>query len=393
MSPPPPDAPARDLSATVVRLCRALRERGVPATPAEGVDAVRALEAVDLGDRREVYLALRAVLTTRRDDEPAFREAFESVWAGEEGADPLPAPRPVEPLGRTTREPRGRGPARRPGPEAPRTLRSWMGRGEGEAEEGATGIRAVSRRQATGPKDFSTYGTEELESVRRAAERIARRLARKRSRRWKPSRRGRRVHLRRTIRRAVGTGGDLVELVFRERKRKKTKLVVLCDVSGSMDLYSRVLLQFLFALQKAFDRVETFVFSTGLSRITGALREGSYLGALDRLAREVEGWSGGTRIGECLAEFEERWGGLVDRRTVLVILSDGWDTGEPGVLEGAMRRLHRRAGKVVWLNPLLGSPDYRPETRGMKAALPHVDVFAPAHDVPSLEALADHLTL
>ena len=186
---------------------------------------------------------------------------------------------------------------------------------------------------------------------------------------------------------------DPLELVRRERKLRRTKLVALCDVSGSMDLYSRFLLQFLYALQHAFARVETFVFSTKLARITDALARDSYRAALDELARSENGWSGGTKIGASIAEFVAKWPRLIDRRTVVIVLSDGWDTGEPDVLGDAMSAIHRRAGRVVWLNPLLGSPSYRPLTRGMQAALHHADVFAAAHNLASLEALARHLAL
>ncbi|HEU4563497.1 MAG TPA: VWA domain-containing protein, partial [Gemmatimonadaceae bacterium] len=179
----------------------------------------------------------------------------------------------------------------------------------------------------------------------------------------------------------------------RARKRRKVKLVVLCDVSGSMELYARFLLQLLFALQHAFARVESFAFGTHLARISEELRAGSYREALARLAGAPGGWSGGTRIGASLAEFLAAWPRLVDRRTVVIILSDGWDTGDPALLADTVRELRRRAGRLVWLNPLLGNPGYRPLARGMQAALPHVDVFAPAHDVASLVALGRHLAL
>jgi hypothetical protein len=160
-----------------------------------------------------------------------------------------------------------------------------------------------------------------------------------------------------------------------------------------MDLYSRFLLQFLFALQHAFVRVETFVFSTRLVRITDSLARDTYRTALESLASSETGWSGGTRIGESIAAFVAGWARLIDRRTVVIVLSDGWDTGEPEVLADAMRAIHRRAGRVVWLNPLLGSPSYKPLTRGMQSAMPHVDVFAPAHNLESLAALGRHLSL
>jgi uncharacterized protein with von Willebrand factor type A (vWA) domain len=158
-----------------------------------------------------------------------------------------------------------------------------------------------------------------------------------------------------------------------------------------MDLYSRFLLQFLYALQGTVARVESFVFSTSLRRVTSALQEAEYAGALRGLSAEVHDWSGGTRIGECLAAFNREFAELVDGRTVVVILSDGWDTGDPAVLGEEMRALELRSRRIVWLNPLLGSPDYEPLTQGMQAALPHVRVFAPAHNLASLRALERHL--
>ena len=165
------------------------------------------------------------------------------------------------------------------------------------------------------------------------------------------------------------TRGELIELARRERRIQKTKLVIFCDVSGSMDLYSRLLLQFLYAMQNQLGRMETFVFSTRLHRITDDLRHASYRGALARLG-DVRDWSGGTKIGESLQAFNAGWPKLLDRDTVVIVLSDGWDTGEPAVLADALRTMRRRAGKVIWLNPLLGSPDYQPLTQGMQAALP-----------------------
>jgi hypothetical protein len=189
------------------------------------------------------------------------------------------------------------------------------------------------------------------------------------------------------------TGGELIELSYKERKPKRTKLVVICDVSGSMDIYSRLLLQFVYGLQNSFAKVETFVFSTSLSRITGHLKNKTYQRALERLSSNVEGWSGGTRIGASLAAFNAEWLRRIDRRTIVIILSDGWDIGEPEQLVKEISQLKTRAGRLVWLNPLLGSPSYQPMTRGMQAALPFISVFAPAHDLASLRALERHLVL
>jgi len=170
------------------------------------------------------------------------------------------------------------------------------------------------------------------------------------------------------------------------------RLVLLCDVSGSMDLYSRFLLQFLYALQNVFGRVETFTFATRLTRVTELLKGRSYRAALRRLA-DVRDFSGGTRIGDSIAEFNRSWRHLVDRHTIAIVLSDGWDTGEPEILANEMLALKRLAGRLIWLNPLLGNPSYEPLTRGMAAALPLVDHFAAAHNLASLRDLAGHLTL
>jgi uncharacterized protein with von Willebrand factor type A (vWA) domain len=199
--------------------------------------------------------------------------------------------------------------------------------------------------------------------------------------------------LRRSLRQSLKTGGEIVELSYKERKPKRTKLIVICDVSGSMDIYSRLLLQFIYGLQNSFARVESFVFATSLSRITGYLKNKTYERALERLSSKVHGWSGGTRIGESLAAFNADWLRRVDKRTVVIILSDGWDTGEPQQLATALSQLQQRTGRLIWLNPLLGSSSYEPLTRGMQAALSHIDVFAPAHDLASLRALEPHLVL
>src|SRR6185503_6514630 len=208
-------------------------------------------------------------------------------------------------------------------------------------------------------------------------------------RRRRPVKLGGVVDLRRSIR-ANMMKGEIIELRRRERRRKKIRLVLLADVSGSMDLYSRFLLLFLYALQNAFGRVETFTFATRLTRITEHLKGASYKQALRQLGA-VRDWSGGTRLGESLRDFNRTWGHLVDRRTI--VISDGWDTGEPEELATEMLTLKRNAGRVIWLNPLLGNQSYEPLTRGMAAALPLVDHFAAAHNLASLRDLAGHLNL
>jgi uncharacterized protein with von Willebrand factor type A (vWA) domain len=373
-----------------VLFCRTLREHGLAVTPSESVDAVTTLRLVDRDDRREVFLSLRSVLTSRVEDFPVFEELFEAFWH-RSGKSQHPRKLVESPRG-PNKEGRNRRSSSTQTPKGlPYLLENWK-LGE-SADSESIDLPVASDAASSTKKDLSLFAADELEEIARLSRRIARRLAANPSRRWKPVRRGPRVHMRRTLRQSLKTGGEIIELSFKERKQHKTKLVVICDVSGSMDLYSRLLLQFVYGLQNSFARVETFVFSTTLERITGHLKDASYERALERLSANVRGWSGGTLIGPSITTFNSEWARLADRRTIVIILSDGWDTGEPDELASSLATLKRRAGRLIWLNPLLGSATYQPLTRGMQAALPHIDIFAPAHNFASLRALERHLVL
>ncbi|MFL5300138.1 MAG: vWA domain-containing protein, partial [Anaeromyxobacteraceae bacterium] len=229
--------------------------------------------------------------------------------------------------------------------------------------------------------------------MERLLDRLAARLATRRARRLAPAPRGG-ADLRRSLRRAFSTGGELLSLARRAHPVETARLVVLCDTSGSMDAHARFLLAFARALKRVAKRTEVFAFNTELVRITPWLSSGrGRQGAvLERLAEAVPDWSGGTRIGECLAAFVDRHlASLVDARTVVIVLSDGLDRGDAALLADAMRRIQARARRVIWLNPLLGDPRYEPTARGMAAALPFIDRFAPAHDLESLERLLPSL--
>jgi uncharacterized protein with von Willebrand factor type A (vWA) domain len=364
-----------------------LRGEGVPVSLVQVLDGVRALEHLDLGDRQEVRRGLRAVFATRPEDFPAFDRAFEAFWRAPEEAEETAAGMPGGAGEEDGLALPGGGSQKR----ETLALETWGGEDEeGDGRE-PLGVPGLSEQESLVGQDFATFSPDQLDEVYRLTLQIARRLARRLSRRRRPAARRGRVDLRRTLRANLNRG-DILELRYRERKRRKIRLVVLCDVSGSMDLYSRFLLQFLFALQHVFGRVETFTFATRLTRVTEHLRARSYRQMLRRLT-EVRDWSGGTRIGESLAQFNRQWPHLVDRRTIVILLSDGWDTGEPEVLGAELLRIRRRAGRVIWLNPLLGNPSYEPLTRGMAAALPLVHDFAPAHNLAALRDLAGRLTL
>ncbi|MGH7325158.1 MAG: vWA domain-containing protein [Candidatus Rokuibacteriota bacterium] len=378
----------RDLGSAMVRFGAVLREHGLPVTLVQVADAVRALEHVDLADREEMRLALRTLLVGRPEELPVFDRCFDGFWRAhveiDAGLGGLITTPPADAGLPATLKTSGQ-------KRDSLALDTW-GEEQDERETGEPlGVPGVSDRETLAGQDFSTFSADQLEEVYRLTVQIARRLARRLSRRRRPASRRGPVDLRRTLR-ANLSRGDLIELRRRRRKRRKVRLILICDVSGSMDLYSRFLLQFLFAMQNVFGRVDTFTFSTRLTRVTEHLRGRSYRQILRRLT-DVRDWSGGTRIGESLAQFNREWSHLVDRRTIVVILSDGWDTGEPELLAGELLRIKRRAGRVIWLNPLLGNTSYEPLTRGMAAALPLLDVFAPAHNLAALRDLATRLAL
>ncbi len=381
---------SRDLLTSTLSFCRLLRQHGMPVTVAEATDAVRAFEHLDLSDRDEVYLGLRAVLMARIEEQPAFDRCFEAFWKRQSEIPPimdgLLSPTPTPPHDDQSQP----GTLKVAGQKREGVaLEAWVGEDEGPESEPLR-VPGMSDRESLMEQDFSSFPADQLDEVARLTVEIARRLAAHRSRRRRPTRRRGMIDLRRTVR-ANLMRGELIELRQKERKRRKVRLVLLCDISGSMDLYSRFLLLFLYALQNVFGRVETFTFSTRLTRISPYLMGGSYRQVLRRLT-DLKDWSGGTRIGECLADFNREWGArLLDRHTIVLVISDGWDTGDPELLAGELLKIKRRAGRLFWLNPLLGNPAYQPLTRGMAAALPLLDRFAPAHNLESLRDLATHL--
>jgi uncharacterized protein len=370
------------LAAGVVLLGRALREAGVPVVPSDEVDAALALARLPHADRDEARRALRIALKVRREQWAAFDAVLDAVWREAEVPDA-----PLEREGRVPREGRSAGePLHHPPP-----AKRGEGRGEGQDPESPT--PGFSSEALLRKKPFDACTSEDLAAMVRLLERLGQRLATRKSRRLAPTH-GRGVpDLRRSLRRAVATDGDPVRLARRARRVEEPKLVVLCDTSGSMDAHARFLLAFVLALRRAARSTEVFAFNTSLVRLTPALARGRIGDVLARLAAEVPDWSGGTRIGECLAAFVERHlRERVDARTVVVILSDGLDRGDVSALADAMRAIRARARRVVWLNPLLGDARYEPTARGMAAALPFVDRFLPAHDLASLEAMLPHLS-
>jgi uncharacterized protein with von Willebrand factor type A (vWA) domain len=253
------------------------------------------------------------------------------------------------------------------------------------------GLRTWSDGEGFAGRDFAAFTPEERAAARAALSRLMWNPGERRTRRWIRGR-GPRVDLRRAIAGSLRTGGDVIQLPRRKRRVRPRPLILLCDVSGSMESYSRMLLHFAHTLTQRHQRVETFVFSTRLTRITTALRASGADAALTAVSGSVTDWSGGTRIGGAVREFHQRWARRVlHRGPVVLLISDGWDRGEPEELRQQIARLQRSCHRLIWLNPLIGTADYAPLTRGLQAALPYVDDFMPARTLANLTDLAIHL--
>jgi uncharacterized protein len=362
---------------------RTLRGLGLDVHTGRMLDVVEALSCVDLARRDEVFHVCRALLVHRYEDLDAFDRAFDAFWA---------PGRPAPGVGEGAAggaDDRRREPS--PGGQSAGLLETAAESAPAEAGDDDLEIPAWSDSETLATKDFAEFSERELAAAREAIERLEWQPGLRRTRRWVPGR-GARLDLRRALVRSVRTGGDMVQLPRRVRRLRPRPLVLLCDVSGSMEVYARLLVHFAYALTRRHRRVEAFLFSTRLTRITRELRASRIDDAVRAVSKAVPDWSGGTRIGAALAEFHRRWGRrALARRPVALLVSDGWDRGEPDVLAAAVARLHRSCHRLIWLNPLIGTQDYQPLTRGLIAALPHVDDFLPARSLRDIAQLAQVL--
>jgi uncharacterized protein with von Willebrand factor type A (vWA) domain len=363
---------------------RVLHGAGLEASPGRVAELLDALSLVGLQRREDVKAAARCLFVRRREELALFDAAFEMFWR-----------RPAE--GETTLDLRAMGERRvfrRPRFEPARPLAASpleAATVASPAQEASPRLLPTwSAREVLRHKDFAALTAAELREVRDLVAGLRLRVCERPSRRRRPGEGGE-ADLRRTLRRSLRFGGEVLRLETRERKRRPRPVVVLADISGSMERYTRPLLFFMYALT-GLRGAEAFTFGTRLTRVTPALRRGDLERSLHEVARVVPDWSGGTRIGEALARFNREWGPRVlSHGAVVLLLSDGWDRGEPEVLRHEMAQLQRRAFRLIWLNPLLGSPEYEPLSRGMQAALPYVDDFLPVHNLASLEELASRL--
>ncbi|MEJ2347247.1 MAG: VWA domain-containing protein [Gammaproteobacteria bacterium] len=374
------------LSGRLVEFVRMLRGEGFRVGVQEGLDALRASVRTGVLDQRRLRWCLRSLLCSDRDEWRRFDRLFDAYWrpANRRSWVQSCAGAPLQ---------RGSAGARSPGAagEEAETDRAHEGDDEDAGSGGARG--GASYKESLARSDFRFLTDErQMQAVERMVERLARRMRRRLMRRRRIARQGQRIHLRRTIRHSLQYGGMPLELVFQSRRRRLPRLVLLLDVSRSMSLYSLLFLRFARGIVGVFADAQAFAFHTRLVPVTDALRERDLQRLREKLAVISLGWSGGTRIGECIEHFNRAHAPrILNSRSVVVVMSDGFDTGPPEMLADQLRRLRRRARRIIWLNPLLGREGYEPRARAMEAALPLVDVFASAHNVESLLALESEL--
>jgi uncharacterized protein with von Willebrand factor type A (vWA) domain len=370
------------LPGNILKFGRVLRAAGLEVHPGRLVDAIQALERVGVRSRTDARATLRSLLVHRQENLALFDRAFDLFFRAHR---PPAAGLPLFSLGE-----RPRVVARAaPGVQLPVELDSAEA---GEPGEGGRTVGAWSPAGVSRTKDFSAFTDAELERARELLETLPWNLSLRRTRRWKEAGGGA-VNLRPLLRRNLMRGGDLLELPRRQRREAVRPIVLIADVSGSMERYSRVMLHFLYGIVHGGARAEAFVFATRLTRVSRVLMRSRGGRALAPLAREVADWGAGTRIGDALRTFNTHWARRVMRNgPIVIIVSDGWDRGEPDVLSRELARVHRTCRRLIWLNPLLGSASYEPLTRGMLAALPHVDDFLPVHNLASIEDLVKRLT-
>jgi uncharacterized protein with von Willebrand factor type A (vWA) domain len=351
----------------VVFFGRVLREGGLEVGPRRIADALRGLDAIDLGRQEDVYWTLRQTLVARHEDLETFDRAFHAWF-----------------LRAATR------PDRRPAqPPPPAVVRRKGGMpGAGAELDGEIELGSWSHDELLRTRDFAAMTPDEFARARVLISEIAVGRPKRRTHRLRPDRRGSVIDVRALVRASLATGGDPVRRAYRSRAHAPRKLVLILDISGSMEAYARALLLYLHAARGSGRRVETFAFGTRLTRLTSELGTRNADAALAAASKRVVDWSGGTRIGESLKAYNDEWGRrALTRGAVVVVLSDGCERGDPALVGSEMARLARQAFAVVWVNPLKGHPGYEPLTGGMQAAYAHVDRLVSGHDVASLEAL------
>jgi uncharacterized protein with von Willebrand factor type A (vWA) domain len=366
----------------ITDFCRLLRQMGINVTTTNQLSWCESVQLIDIGEREAFYHTARTNLIAGEADRETFDTAFNLFWRYPrpefqtvDTEEETPEPSSLQELSDASDE--------------QDIMEQWLDTEAEDSEEGQEDDPiAYSAEDLLTRKDFSEFTREDMEKARDIVAKLAAVLATKLSRRKVVGKKGKIIDFRRSWRQSLAHGGEPLELIRKQQKIKKTKILLLCDVSGSMDCYAKFLIQFIYGMQQELREVEVAVFSTHLTNITGLLRRKGLAEGLNEVANVVPDWSGGTKIGESLLEFYRQFAPAFSAyRSVVILISDGWDRGDADVLRRSMEMLHRHAYRLIWLNPLLGSDGYQPICRGIRTALPYVDYFLPAHNLESLAQL------
>lgn len=394
------------IAGNLVNFGRRLRDAGIPIGPGQVISMVEAITAIDVRVRDDVYAAAQATVVTKPEHRQVFNREFNLFWRELLGAEPVPleafvaSSAPTEmPLPEVSKKKQQAEASSGSVEEEKTVLAVTEAESETDADDAEEhdvppeDVLLFSAREVLRKKDFSLCSPDEIAEARRIIEGMTWNLGKRKTRRLVKANDGRAIDRRRTMRHSMRHGGIPMDLKRQDRKERTRPLILICDISGSMDRYARLLLRFVHALGQGLDSTEIFVFSTRLTRITRELRRRDVDVALNDVVNSVDDWSGGTRIGEAIKTFNFKWARRVLRSgATVVIISDGWDRGDPQLLGREMARLQRSCRRLIWLNPLLGAAGYQPLTQGMKAALPYIDDFLPVHNLQSLQALAEILS-
>ena len=384
-------SPDEGLIATnIMHFGRTLRAAGLPIGPGTILDAIHSVQVVGLGDAADFYWTLHAVFVNRRDQRELFDQAFHIFWRN---------PKILERMMSLVLPSIDAPPNTEQEPLSPRLAEALAGQrpdqpenSEHERETEFDAAMTWSQQELLYEKDFEKMAVAEIDAAHRAIRDMRLPIQDIPTRRFRPDPRGRRADMRATLRAALRHGGDIIPLRHRTRRRRRPPLVILCDISGSMDRYARMLIHFMHAVTNDRDRVYTFLFGTRLTNVTRHLRHKDIDVALDHVARSVVDWSGGTRIGACLNDFNRNWSRRVlGQGAIVLFISDGLDRDAGDGVGREMRRLHASCRRLIWLNPLLRYDGFEPKSLGVKALLPHVDDFRPVHNLNGLAALAEAL--
>lgn len=377
----------------IIAFGRVLRRAGLEVATGQIIDAMRATQLIGLKSRADVYQGLFSVFVTRREQVELFNQAFHLFWRA-----PSKLPQVMSLILPQLKMPETA--------QAKQSLRVKQALVEKEAQikppesrpknekkEAVDLVLTYSSLEVLRKKDFAAFSNEEVVMARQVLSEMKWNIPSKRTRRFNPNAKGRMFDLRKTVRKNMRNQGELIQLSWRANQTRMRDIVVLCDISGSMERYSRMLLHFMHAVTAGMRRVETFVFGTRLTRITRYLQQRDIDDAVSSVSQKVNDWAGGTRIGDALKDFNYLWARRVLRSgAVVMVISDGWDRGDIPLFEREVARLSRSCYRLIWLNPLLGYENYEPLTRGIKAAMPYIDDFLPVHNLESLEQIGEVLS-